>query len=95
MGPVPDTNTDKEMNEPTASVKATPLEGREARAGLGLQKRIYEFGAGAGRRASQNLAFVTGNIWLVAAAPTLAGCSEKLLSSLTPFKKQEENISSV
>lgn len=43
----------------------------------------------------QNLAFVTGTIWLVAAAQTLPGCREKLLSSLTPFMKQEENISSV
>lgn len=43
----------------------------------------------------KNLAFVTGTIWLVVAAQTLPGCLEKLLSSLTPFKEQEENISSV
>lgn len=51
-------------------------------------------GAGTGRQ-PKNPAFVTETIWLVAAAQTLPGCLEELRSSLTPFKKQEENISSV
>lgn len=84
MGPVPDTNTDKEMNERATSVKATPREGkkREVHAVSRLQRKSDGFGVGAGRRAPSNLAFVTGTIWLVTAAQTLPGCSEKLLSSL-------------
>lgn len=94
MGPVPDTNIDRKMNGPTTSVKCTSLKERSTHRVKNAEENL-RIGGGARRRVPKNLAFVTGTIWLVAAAQTLPGCLEKLLSSLTPFKKQEENISSV
>lgn len=86
-GPFRTQTSDKEMNE-TSHVRSSYASGRrEERSALSeerLQKKIGdEFGVGAGRRAPSNLAFVTGTIWLVTAAPALLpGCSEELLSSL-------------
>lgn len=52
MGPVPDTNTDREMNESTTSVKVgTPLErGREKCRYCKTAKENLRIGGGAGRR---------------------------------------------
>jgi hypothetical protein len=85
------------MNEPTRSVNPSLWKGEERsiRSVKKMQQKNQRIGGGVRRREPQNLAFVMGTRWLVAAAQTLPGCLEKLLSSLTPFKKQEENISSV
>lgn len=57
-------------------------------------KENLRIGGGGGEESASEPGLCNGN-HMVAAAQTLPGCLEKLLSSLTPFKKQEENISSV
>lgn len=59
------------------------------------RENVEEKAAAGGGDASQKPGLCKGNHLVAAEAQARPGCLEKLLSSLTPFMKQEGNISSV
>lgn len=84
------------MNEPTTGERRLWKEG----ASRGAQNRENAEekaarGGGARGGAPWKPGLCKGNHLVAAEAQARPGCLEKLLSSLTPFMKQEENISSV
>lgn len=72
MGPVPDTNTDREMNEPTASVKSMPLErGREKYTHRKGGRRKFKNWGGGGEESALEPVLCNGNHLVGGAAQTL------------------------
>lgn len=83
------------MNQPLGN----DASGKKERAGeprTGKMPKKKQRGAGGrGGGAPWKPGLCKGNHLVAAEAQARPGCLEKLLSSLTPFMKQEENISSV
>lgn len=82
------------MNEP-ATGETTPQEKGNTQGNSGPGKCRRKSSGGGGGGAPQKPGLCKGNHLVAAEAQARPGCLEKLLSSLTPFMKQEGNISSV